>query len=793
MLAQTRACWRGILLWLIFSLALATLGAAPTSVLAADLARRAAQDPMSSSPPTLLPAPMPAMLSVPLLDGITAVTTSMFNSCALTVNGGVLCWGNNFGGQLGDGTRISRLTPVPVAGLAIGVRALAAGSMHACALTTAGAVYCWGNNGFGQVGMAVPAPESLVPTPVAGLTTGVQAIAAGENHTCALTAARAVFCWGSNAAGQLGDGSTTNRFTPAAVNGLGGSVQAITAGAEHTCALLVTGGINCWGNNAYGQLGDGSGSDHVTPVAVIHLGGAAQGVHAAAHHTCAVVAGGALCWGANDVGQLGDGTTAGKLAPVPVHGLGSDLLTGVLSLAGGESHTCALLGGGSVSCWGDNFYGQLGDGTADGHLLPTPVSTLAPSVQAISAGLRHTCVVTAGGGVACWGWNDDGQLGNGNGGAQLVPAPVYGIETAQALAVGDSHTCAVLAGGAVKCWGWNLYGQLGDATALNRLLPADVYGLAAGVQSIAAGRSHTCALLDGGNVKCWGDNSTGQLGDGTASTRYKPVDVGGLDGAAQQLAAGSSHTCAALAGGSAQCWGWNTFGQVGDGSVSFRYDPVFVEGIDSVAALSGGYAHSCALRSDSSVSCWGWNIYGQDGDGTTDEHLAPVDATVAGSGVQAVAAGNDYTCVLAASGAVQCWGSNYFGQLGTGVGGQHLEAQTVVGLASGAQAISAGTDHACAVTATGGVKCWGRNAHGELGDGTTVDRPTPVDVVGLDGGVQAVSTGAHHTCALLQDGTIQCWGANDQGQLGIPPTWTPTPVTGTPTRTLYLPAIAATR
>ncbi len=717
----------------------------------------------------------------------------MYHTCALTLRGGVLCWGDNFGGQLGDGTKVSRLAPTPVVGLSTGVRELAAGAMHTCALTTGGAVFCWGSNGFGQLGTGAPAPESLVPTVVAGFAAGVRALAANASHTCALTADGAVFCWGNNEAGQLGDGTTTNRFTPVPVAGLTRGVQAVTAGVEHACALLEHGGIKCWGNNAYGQLGDGSGSDRKTPVDVIHLGGPAQQLHAAAYHTCALVGGAALCWGSNNVGQLGDGTTAGKLAPVPVHGPDSAALAGVLSIVGGETHTCALLAGGGVSCWGDNYYGQLGDNTADDHLLPNPVSTLAGGVQSISAGLRHTCAVTAGGGIACWGWDLDGQLGDGQGSDRLVPAPVYEIHTAQALAAGDHHTCALLAGGAVKCWGWNYFGQLGDTTALNRFVPADVYGLAGGVQAIAAGRSHTCALIDDGGIKCWGANDTGQLGDGTFSTRYKPVNVAGLGGTAQNLAAGSSHTCAALADGSAACWGWNTFGQLGDGTVSSSDWPEPVAGLAGVVALSGGYAHSCALRGDGSVSCWGWNVYGQDGDGTTDEHLVPVDAIVAPSGVQAVAAGNDYTCVVAANGAAQCWGNNYFGQLGSGIGGQQLTAQTVVGLASGVQAISAGADHACALTVTGGVKCWGRNAHGALGDGTTVDRPTPVDVVGLDRGVQAITAGENHTCALLQDGTIQCWGANDQGQLGIALNRTPAPVIGSTIRALFLPAVAAAR
>lgn len=782
MLAQSRVHWQAILPWLIFICALAVGGTAPTPAFAADPAVPAITAGLASAAPQDLPPT--------LLGGIAAVTAGMYHTCALTVRGGVLCWGDNSSGQLGDGTKVPHLAPTAVTGLSIGVQELAAGAMHTCALTTGGGVYCWGSNGFGQLGTAVFADESLFPTPVAGFTGGVQAIAANASHTCALTKDGAVFCWGDNEAGQLGDGTDTNRLAPVPVAGLNHGVQAIAAGVEHVCALLGTGGIKCWGNNAYGQLGDGSGSDRKTPVDVIHLGGPAQQLYAGAYHTCTVVGGAALCWGSNNVGQLGDGTTAGKLAPVGVHALG----TGVLSIAGGETHTCALLAGGGVSCWGDNFYSQLGDSTDDDHLLPNSVSSLGGGVRSISAGLRHTCAVTAAGGVDCWGWNVYGQLGDGQGGERLVPAPVYNLYGAQALAAGGNHTCALLAGGAVKCWGANFYGQVGDATALDRFVPADVYGLDSGVQALAAGHSHTCALINGGSIECWGANGSGQLGDGTNSTRYKPVYVAGLYGTAQHLAAGSSHTCASLADGSARCWGGNSFGQIGDGTVSFVSSwPEPVAGLADVAALSGGYGHSCALHGDGSVSCWGWNVYGQDGDGTTDAHLVPVDAGVAGSGVQAVAAGNDYTCVLAANSAAQCWGNNYFGQLGSGVGGQQLTAQTVVGLAGGVQAISAGTDHACALLVSGGVKCWGSNAHGRLGDGTTVDRPTPVDVVGLAGGVQAISAGDDHTCALLEDGTIQCWGANNQGQLGIAPNWTPTPVVGATIRELFLPAIAAAR
>ena len=260
----------------------------------------------------------------------------MFNTCALTVHGGVLCWGNNFGGQLGDGTKVSRLAPVPVR-RTLHRRTRTGGGHDAYMCPDLG----WRRVLLGQQRLRPgwhSGARNRKPGPYA--CRGSHRRRAGDcrRRKPYLRPDRggAVLCWGNNEAGQLGDGTTTNRFTPVAVRGLGSGVQAITAGVEHTCALLVSGGIKCWGNNAYGQLGDGSGSDHGTPVDVIHLGGPAQQVHAAAHHTCAVVAGGALCWGANDVGQLGDGTTAGKLAPVPVHGMHGDPLTGVLSIAGGE-------------------------------------------------------------------------------------------------------------------------------------------------------------------------------------------------------------------------------------------------------------------------------------------------------------------------------------------------------------------------------------------------------------------------------------------------------------------------
>ncbi|GIV99472.1 MAG: hypothetical protein KatS3mg058_0876 [Roseiflexus sp.] len=202
------------------------------------------------------------------MQGVTAIAAGDFHTCALTSSGGVRCWGDNSSGQLGDGTTTSRSTPVPVSGLPSGVTAIAAGDFHTCALTSSGGVRCWGANSSGQLGDGTTTARST-PVAVSGLASGVTAIAAGEEHTCALTSSGGVRCWGANSDGQLGDGTTTARSTPVAVSGLASGVTAIAAGEEHTCALTSSGGVWCWGGNSSGQLGDGRPLYRTTPVYVV--------------------------------------------------------------------------------------------------------------------------------------------------------------------------------------------------------------------------------------------------------------------------------------------------------------------------------------------------------------------------------------------------------------------------------------------------------------------------------------------------------------------------------------------
>jgi alpha-tubulin suppressor-like RCC1 family protein len=234
--------------------------------------------------------------------------------------------------------------------------------------------------------------------------------------------------------------------------------------------------------------------------------------------------------------------------------------------------------------------------------------------SAVGAGGRHTCALTTAGGVKCWGDDGDGQLGNGTSDInQRTPVNVVGLTSGvQVISVGSSHTCALTTSGGVKCWGSNEYGQLGDGTSDNRFTPVDVVGLTSGVQAIAAGSLHTCALTSSGGVKCWGASNSGQVGDGTFSfNRPTPVDVVGLTSGVQAIAAGSSHSCALTNSGGVKCWGANHSGQLGDGTSDNRFAPVDVVGLTSgVQAITAGGSHTCALTSAGGIKCWGWNNSG---------------------------------------------------------------------------------------------------------------------------------------------------------------------------------------
>jgi len=635
---------------------------------------------------------------------------------------------------------------------------VAAGPGYTCAvLRRRGKVECWGANRVAWPGH--PA-RTAVPAPI-GLR-AASSVTVGEQHACALLKSGIVECWGANGLGELGDGSTRNRPTPRPVHGTSRRAVMVSAGFEHTCALLGSGEIECWGADRFGQLGDGRSNDREGPVRVQGLQGAAIAISAGGRHTCAVLARGQVeCWGANYSGQLGNGRIQDRAGPVRVRGVSR-----AVGVSAGRAYTCAVERTGAVKCWGANAFGQLGNGTATARRLPTRVRGLHGRAVAVSAAQRHTCALLRGGGVACWGANGTGQLGDGGTANSYVAVATRGLHAATSVTTGIAHTCALTRAGGVRCWGMNASGELGAGTRFRSSSPLRVTRMA-GAVGLSAGGGHTCARTGAGAVSCWGANYARQLGNQSRLDSSTPVRISSLSSPAASVAAGDRHTCVVTKVAEVACWGANDGGQLGDGS---RRDRARARTVRALAGqsvrVSPGESHTCALSNAGSVRCWGENGSGQLGNGTFVGHPTP-SAVVDLPEATDVSAGGRHTCAVARAGTVECWGANDWGQLGNGLRQARSRPQRVKGLAGAATVVAAGDNHTCALTEAGVVWCWGANDLGQLGSvATKPSRAEPGFVPGLTGKATAVTSGANHTCALMSSGRVRCWGANDSGQLG---------------------------
>ncbi|RKH18966.1 RCC1 repeat-containing protein [Corallococcus sp. CA047B] len=334
------------------------------------------------------------------------------------------------------------------------------------------------------------------------------------------------------------------------------------------------------------------------------------------YHTAAwTQAAGAWAWGDNAFGQLGDGTNDLRTPPVQLQAL-----TGMKAVSSGAYHTVALKQDGTLWAWGFNVYGQLGNGTTLSRSAPVQVLDIQDAT-AVAAGGHHTLVLRQDGTVWSWGYNGYGQLGDGTDNERSRAAPVTGLTDVIAIAAGSNHSLALRQDGTVWAWGYNDFGQLGDGTTSHRRSPVQVPGLT-DVTALAAGLFHTLALKQDTTVWAWGSNSHGQLGDGTVAHRLAPVQVDGLTGVTS-LAGGFAHTLALKQDGTAWAWGNNSHGQLGDGTQTGRSTPAQVPGLTGVVALSTGIEHSLASKRDGTAWAWGDNSHGQLGDGTTVHRTAP--------------------------------------------------------------------------------------------------------------------------------------------------------------------------
>jgi alpha-tubulin suppressor-like RCC1 family protein len=590
--------------------------------------------------------------------------------------------------------------------------------------------------------------------------------AAGESYFCALLSGSTVQCYGSGYLGKLGDGTGGDAWSaPVTVSGISNAISVNTnPSGNHTCSVLSTGAVKCWGENTYGQLGNNSTTNSNSPVTVSGIS-TATAVALGINHTCAILADKTMqCWGHNNVGQLGDGTTTDRLVPVTVQTSSGVNLTNVVSIGLGDYNiSCAVQSGGTAKCWGDGGYGQIGNSSYSHQSYATAVTGITTATK-IAAGYLMTCALLSGGTVQCWGENGRGELGDGTNTDTNFPVTVSGLSGATDISCVSSTACSTTSTGDIKCWGKDDYGSTGNGKNGNVLIATQKTAIT-GATQISTGDETICARLSTGSVQCWGDfASYGQSGSGNYVSVTVPVTISGVT-TATQVAAASYSNCALLSSGGVQCWGKNESGQLGNGTTTDSQSTlVSVSGITTATQMTGGLQHFCARLSDGTVRCWGNNANSQLGDGTTTNATTPV--TVTGlSGVTAVYSGKgNTTCAVLSTGDVNCWGLNDHGQIGDGTTTTRATATLLTGIHN-VTSMALGKSHTCAVVTGGMAQCWGLNTNAQLGDNTTNESHTPIDVKWYPN-IASLSAGKSHTCAVLTDGKARCWGSGSAGQLG---------------------------
>ena len=543
----------------------------------------------------------------------------------------------------------------------------------------------------------------------------------------------------------------------------------LSAGVYHTCGIKNNGTLWCWGAGISGQLGAGNTTSYPSPTRESSTATNWHSVGAGGSHTCAIKTDGSLwCWGLNGNGQLGTGNTNPQTNPTRE----SSNAENWRSVTVGNNHSCAIKTDGSLWCWGTGFNGQLGTGNTSQQNNPTRESSNAVNWLTASAGSDHTCAVKNDGSLWCWGTGSNGQLGTGNTNQQLNPTRESSNATnwhTVSSAPGASHACAVKTDGSLWCWGYNGNGALGTGNTNQQLNPAREFSNAIDWHSINIGGSHSCAIKTDGSLWCWGHSGYGQLGTGNTNQQSLPTRESSNTANWASVKATGEHTCAIRTDGSLWCWGNGAYGRLGTGNTNSQTSPTReVSNATNWGNVTTGNGHTCAIKADRSLWCWGTGDYGRLGTGNTNSQTSPTREVSNATNWSSVSAGNAHTCAVKTDGSLWCWGYNSTGQLGTGNTNQQTSPTREVSNATNWSSVSAGNAHTCAIKADGSLWCWGAGSNGQLGTGnTTSQQTTPAREVSNATNWRSVSAGPlSYTCAIKTDGSLWCWGAGSNGQLG---------------------------
>lgn len=595
-------------------------------------------------------------------------------------------------------------------------------------------------------------------------------LAAGGWHSLAGKLDGTAAGWGANEAGQAGQSDPNDALSPTAIAGLM-SVRAIRAGRAHSVALLSDGTLRSWGAGDLGQLGDGTNAGGSSPRAVTGLGGVTA-IAVGGDHALALKSDGTVwAWGANADGQLGDGTTADKWAPIQVPGL-----TSVIGLAAGRRHSLALKSDGALWAWGANDLGQLGNG--GGASSPTPIQVAAlANLRSVFSGptASHSFAILQDGSVRAWGQNGLGQLGTGiYSASEATPVAMSGVPNAIGFSAGAGHTLAVSRGGIVWTWGDNSLGQLGDGTTTERATPAALPGLLDMVV-VAAGEGHSLALGNDGSVFGWGDNTRGQVGNGTTISALEPVSLSGASflwrAATPVLSVPAGTYQTELSVDVSSSTPGAVLRYTTNGADPQNTDPTVSGPIavtQSLTLKARGWATGLA---PSNVASSTYELraaapfFDPLGGTYTSTQSVAISSTTPGVEIRYTTDGSEPTPSSAlATGLITVDHTLTLKAAAFRSGwttSATVAAQYTITPVPG---IAAGSRHLMVLQTNGTLWAWGENSDGQLGTGTF--ESTTDAVPALFQGARDVAAGGRHSLALKEDGTVWAWGANGQGQLG---------------------------
>lgn len=727
---------------------------------------------------------------------LRAVACGGFHTCQLSGEGQMYCWGWNVSGQLGvaDSTIAKSPSPLPV--LDLGVGAIATGFHTTCAVLSTGEIWCWGQNIQGLAGRGGDEHGSVEPNPLQTERL-FDTVALGAMHGCALSVEGETWCWGYRYE-ETSEGAELHvpRLLMEEPR-----LETIVAGFYHTCGRTNAGMVYCWGEPSNGKTGLAKGEvvgAVNAPKQVPGLPEPAVDLAAEEQASCAVLADGSLwCWGKLPLPGIDSAACPfdGAELTVPTK---LQIPKGVTAtaVALGFATICFLDSDGEVRCGGCWPYYESGEppSTADCLLLDRgglkgvepeagwfKIPGLA-DVQTIASSRYHYCALTEVGDIYCWLSNGAGQLGNGVSSSVARPAVIPGIDAAANLALGLSSTCFFSKDDELICWGAVIDPKVELKSCF--IEPSSV-GQYSGARSLALGGSwqegamqHACLVTASGTIKCWGNNSNGQLGVTGENGAGEPLDVEVELPSAQSVTAGDQHTCSLDAeGGSVTCWG-SLGGCFESDSETLNLLILFASdfGWSEIAGVVCGGQHVCAWSDSGKVVCWGNNDelqLGYAGEGS----CMPFQE-VAVSGVVELVAKDNHTCALTDAGETWCWGDNTDKAL-SNTEATNLEPEQLA--TSSATDVCVGSTHVCVLHANGSVQCRGAGSRGQLGHGL---HPFSSDFVTVTlhesasfGPAVGLECGHYHTCARDSDGRIACWGDNDSRQLGIGQTgWYATPV-----------------